>query len=196
MQPQTFIFFGPSGSGKGKQVELLMEVLKTKDPAKNIIYVETGEKFREFIQENSFSANEVKKLLDNGELAPEFMPIYLWTRSLIENFSGEECLIFDGTPRKIKEAEILDSALKFYKRENPIIISLEVSDKIVIERMLKRGRTDDNENDIKNRLDFYHKDVVPAINYFKNNPYYKFIAVNGERSIEEVHQDLVEKVGL
>jgi len=59
-----------------------------------------------------------------------------------------------------------------------------------------RGRNDDIDEDIKKRLDWYHKNVVPAIEYFKNNPYYKFISISGERSIEEVHRELMDRVGL
>jgi adenylate kinase family enzyme len=86
--------------------------------------------------------------------------------------------------------------VRFYEIKNPVVISLEVSDEIVEKRMLKRGRMDDNKNDIKNRLDFYHRDVIQAIEYFKNNPYYKFISINGEPSIEDVHKDLMEKLGI
>lgn len=196
MSPQTYIFFGPSGSGKGKQAELLMEVLKQKDPERKIVYIETGKMFREFIVETSFSAQKAKKIYDRGGLLPEFMPVYLWAKRLIEDYSGNEHLFFDGTPRKIKEAEILDSTIKFYDILNPIVISLEVSDECVTGRMLKRGRQDDNPEDIKNRLDFYKKDVMPAIEYFKNHPYYKFIAINGEQSIEDVHREIIQKAGL
>jgi adenylate kinase len=200
MQPQTYIFFGPSGSGKGKQAELLMEVLKQREPEKKIIYIETGEKFRKLAEENSYTGREVNKIIDGGQLAPVFLPIWAWADSLVANFSGNEYVLFDGTPRKLEEAGILDSAIKFYNLENPVVISLEVSDEVTTERLLKRGkekgREDDNEEEIKKRLDFYKTDVVPAINYFKNDSYYKFISIDAEKSIEVVHQDILQKVGL
>jgi adenylate kinase len=200
MTPQTFIFFGPSGSGKGKQAELLMEVLKQKNPEKEIIYIETGQKFREMSEENSYTGREVNRIIDGGNLAPVFLPIWAWANSLVKNFSGEEYVIFDGTPRKPEESEILDNAIKFYNLKNPVVIFLEVSDEVTTQRLLKRGeekgRDDDNKEEIKKRLDFFKTDVIPAIEYFKNNPYYKFISIDAEKSIEEVHGEIMEKVGL
>lgn len=198
MLPQTYIFFGPSGSGKGKQAELLMTVLRQRDSSRRIVYIETGQKFREMSEKDSYTGREVNKIIDSGNLAPIFLPIWSWANALVENFSGEEFVVFDGTPRKLKEAEILDSAIKFYKMQNPIAISLEVSDDITTERLLKRGkkegREDDSLEEIKKRLEFYKTDVIPAIEYFKNNSYYKFIAINGEQSIEDVHQEILGKL--
>jgi len=196
MTPQTFIFFGPSGCGKGTQAKLLQEELEKKDPGRKILYIETGEKFRELAERDNYTGREVKKILEAGTLCPVFLPIWIWTEILMENVSGDEHIFMDGMSRKIEEAYILDSAIKFYKRENPVIISIEVSDKWATERLLGRGRSDDNEEEIKNRLSFYHNDVIPVLEYFKNNPYYKFISINGEQTIEEVHRELMEKVNL
>jgi adenylate kinase len=196
MQPQTFIFFGPSGSGKGTQASLLQEELKKKNPERKILYIETGKRLREFVTGTSLTAEKVKEALDKGELVPEFVPVYLWTQFLIENFSREEHLFFDGSPRKLNEAKTLDSAIRFYKIENPTVISIEVSNEWATKLLKGRGRSDDNEEEIKNRLDWYEKNVVPAIEYFKDDPYYKFISINGEQTIEEVHKEIMEKVGL
>ncbi|SRR3989344_1581523 len=196
MQPQTFIFFGPSGSGKGTQSELLMAKLKNKDPERKIIYIETGKKFRELAEGNSYTAKLIKDLLGKGELTPEFLPIWIWTEYLVKNISGDEHLFFDGSPRKPDEAFILDSAIKFYKRENPIVISIEVSDEWATKLLKGRDRSDDTDEEIKKRLSWYHQNVKEAITYFKNNPDYKFIPINGERTIEEVHQDIMIQVGL
>jgi adenylate kinase len=196
MTPQTYIFFGPSGSGKGKQAELLMEEIKKEDPEKKIIYIETGEKMRELARIDSLTGKKVNEILDGGTLAPIFLPIHIWSEYMIDNLTENEHIILDGTPRRLEEASVLDSAIQFYKRENPIVISLEVSDETTTKRLLGRGREDDNEKEIKKRLDFYHKDVMPAIEYFKKNPYYKFIAINGEPSIEDVHQEIMKQVGI
>ena len=63
-----------------------------------------------------------------------------------------------------------------------------------MERLLGRGRIDDNHDDIKTRLGWYETDVVPAIDFYKNNPKYNFIEINGEQTIEKVHQDILGKL--
>ena len=196
MQPQTFIFFGPSGSGKGTQAKLLREELEKRDPGKKILHIETGEKLRELAEKDSYTGRKVKEILEEGTLAPVFLPIWIWTEILMENVSGDEHIFMDGISRRLEEANVLDSAIKFYKRENPTDVSIEVSDKWAKDRLLRRGRSDDNEEEIERRLDFYHKDVIPVIEYFKNNPYYRFIPIDGEHTIEEVHQDLMKRIGL
>ena len=194
MQPQTFIFFGASGSGKGTQAKLLIEKFNVLDSGKRVLYLETGEKLREFVKEASLASKLAKEVLDTGGLMPEFIPIWVWTEFLIRHVSGDELLIFDGSPRKLDEAAILDSALQFYKREKPFVISIEVSDAWAKERMNERKRNDDNEAEIMQRLSWYKENVLPAINFFKNNSYYKFVSINGEQSIEEVHQEILKKI--
>jgi adenylate kinase len=197
MQPQTFIFFGPSGSGKGTQAKRLQEELRKKDSERKILYIETGQRFRELAEGNSFTAKEIKKILTNGNLAPVFLPIWIWAGFMMDNVvTGDEHIFMDGLSRRVDEAYILDSAIKFYKRENPIVISIEVSDQWATKLLKARGRSDDNDEEIKKRLDWYNTNVVLAIEFFKSNPCYKFISINGEQSIEEVHKEIMTKVGL
>ena len=196
MQPQTFIFFGPSGSGKSTQAKLLQEEIKKRDPERNILYIETGKKFRELAESDSFTAKEIKKAIENGNLLPEFLPIWVWTGFMMDNITGNEHIFMDGLARQPKEAPVLDSAIKFYKRENPFVISINISDEWATKLLKNRGRSDDNKDEIKKRLDWYHENVMPAIEYFKNNSYYKFIPINGEQTIEEVHKEIMKKMDL
>jgi len=62
------------------------------------------------------------------------------------------------------------------------------------ERLLGRGRKDDDPEEIKKRLDWYETEVAPVVEYYKDNPKYNFIDVNGEQTIEEVHKEIIEKV--
>lgn len=195
MQPQTIIFFGPSGSGKGTQAKLIIEELKKKND-REIIYLETGQRFRDFSEEASFTAKKTKEIMKNGGLLPEFLPIWIWTEYFIRHISGDEHMILDGLSRRAHEAPILDSAIRFYKRERPQVISIDVSQEWAKERLLNRGRDDDNGKDIDSRINWYYENVIPAIEYFKNNPYYMVHSINGERSIEEVHQDIMKVLGM
>lgn len=196
MTPQTFLFFGPSGSGKGTQAKLLIDFLKQKDSEHTTLYLETGEKLREFSKGNSFSAQRTKETLESGRLMPEFLPIHLWAQFFVEHISGTEHLVIDGISRRPHEAWILDGALQFYNREHPVIISILVSPEWATERLEERGRVDDKEQEIKRRMEWYAKNVVPALEHFRKNPYYTFIEINGEQSIEDVHKEILEKIHL
>lgn len=124
---RTFIFIGRSGSGKGTQIDLLSKKLKEDNPEIGINYISTGKILRKFWEEDSFSNKLSKEILNKGDLQPEFLVIYLWGKDLIEDMKGNEHLILDGTPRRLNEAEVLDSAIKFYQRENPTVVYLNVS---------------------------------------------------------------------
>lgn len=200
MQPQTFIFFGPSGSGKSTQARLLREHLEKIDPERKTLYLETGEKLREFAKGNSLTAQKTKKVLDSGGLMPEFMPILVWAEFFVDNVTGEEHIILDGVSRREHEAVIIDSVMKFYDRKSPTILFIEVSPEWAADKLKKRAETedrkDDKEEEIKRRMEWYEKNVVPAINHFRNNSYYKFLSINGEQTIEEVHREILEKTGI
>lgn len=196
MSPLTFIIFGPSGSGKGTQAHLLIDYLKKVDEKRVTLYIETGQKFRDFAVGESYTAKLVREIMNTGALLPEFLPVWMWAEVLVREIKGNENIIFEGVSRREHEAPILDSAMHFYKRENPIVISIELSKDSATRRLLTRQRYDDTPADITERLAWYDKNVVPAIEYFKNDPYYKFITVNGEASIEEVHQGIMAQLEL
>ena len=103
-------------------------------------------------------------------------------------------LMFDGTPRRILEAHLLDSAFKFFKREKPHLIFLNVSREWARERLLARKRMDDDKKDIEARLAWYDTDVVPAIEFYRNSHDYNFHDINGEQTIEKVYADIIESL--
>lgn len=194
MNPKTFILFGPSGSGKGTQANLLVDFLKSKDSDNDVLYLETGERHREFAKTDSLTAQKTKKIIDAGGLMPEFIPVWLWTQFFIDNIkTGNEHIVLDGISRRSHEALIIDSALQFYERKDPIVLSINVSPEWATDRLMERGRVDDKESEIKRRMEWYEKNVVPALSHFRNNSYYKFIEINGEQSIEDVHQEILDK---
>ncbi|MEK7182499.1 MAG: nucleoside monophosphate kinase [Patescibacteria group bacterium] len=194
-KPETFIFIGPSGCGKGTQAELLITYLKENDPNRGIFYLETGEKIRSFMSGDKYSNKLSKKLYEDGKLQPEFLAVWVWADILIENLKGDENLVVDGTPRKLREAKVFDTAIRFYDRKETNVIFINVSRGWSRQRLSERGRTDDKIlGDIERRLNWYEKEVVPTIEYFKTDPNYKFYEINGEQSIEEVHREIIGKV--
>lgn len=196
MTPLTIIFTGRSGCGKGTQAELLDQFLKENTPEIPVIHLETGKLFREFIQGENYTHELSKKIYEHGGLQPEFLTIHLWSDFFVTNMQKNSHLIIDGTPRKLNESETIDSALRFYGRDKVNVVEINVSRQVSEERMLERKRSDDNKRDIEARLDWYDKEVVPAVDFFKNKSLYDFHEIDGERSIDDIHSDIVKTLGL
>jgi len=191
---KTFIIIGRSGCGKGTQVELLKEKLSIDDKDRKILHIETGALFRKLLQTESYTQKLTKEIVEIGGLMPEVMAISLWSNYMIQNYTGEENLIFDGCPRKVIEAQLLDSMIKFYKASSPTIIYINVSRKWAEERLTARGRKDDSPEGIESRMNWFDKEVAPVIDFFRNDPAYRFVDINGEQAIEQVKQDIFEKI--
>lgn len=189
----TVIFIGRSGCGKGTQAGLLKDRIHRLDEEKKpILYIETGEHFRNFIRGTSFSSQLSREIYEKDERQPDFLAGWMWANVLLDQMNPGMHMVVDGAPRAHSEAEFLTSALKFYSRERPVVVHIDVSRKWSEERLLSRGRSDDKTlTKIEKRLDWFEEDVVPAVEYLRGNPYYRFIEVDGEQTIEEVHRDII-----
>ncbi len=194
MNLQTFIFIGRSGSGKGTQAKLLERYLaKSDQELRPVYYLETGEQFRKFIKGKNLSSKLSRKIYEEAGLQPSFLAIHFWSKLLIENLTSQEHLIVDGTPRYLDEARVFTAALSFYGRLATVIY-LDIPRGVSEARLRERGRIDDRKDaDIKKRLDWFDKDVVPAIEYMKNEPTYEFIEIKGDQPIEKVHDEILRK---
>jgi adenylate kinase len=189
----TTIFYGRSGAGKGTQANLLKEHLEKNDPEHKVIYIETGTELRKIVaEEDNFTSKLTKKIIESGKLMPAFMPIMAWGSILKERLTGNEHIIFDGIARRLHEAHIVQGAFDFYSRENPKIFVIDVSREWAFEHLKSRGRSDDTDEEINKRLDWYDENVVPAIEQFRKNDKFQVIEINGEQSIEEVHKNVLE----
>ncbi len=190
--PRTFIFIGRSGCGKGTQVELLKKYLEEKDSGCPVVQIETGGRFRSFIDGGSYAGNLSKEIMEKGGLQPEFLAVLMWSEEMIGKMKGNEHLLIDGAPRRLREAMVLDTALRFFKKERPIVVYLNVSNEWSKERLRGRGRKDDiSEEEVKKRLTWFDAEVKPAIDWFRGEPTYKVVDINGEQTIEEVHKDII-----
>ena len=196
MKQKAFILIGRSGCGKGTQSELIKKRLAGLDPERPMLSVQTGAEFREFIKGDSTTQKLSHAAYTADILQPEFLSVYMWINVLIREYKNGEHLMFDGTPRRRHEAGVLDSIFDFYGIEKPIVINVDVGAEWATTRLSARGRMDDGKDDIAKRLAWYETDVVPTIEFYRNNPRYNFIQVNGERSVDEIHAEIVEKAGL
>ncbi len=198
MNQQSFIFIGRSGCGKGTQTKLLMDHLKAVDSSREVFWVQSGEEFRRFIQGDSYTKKLAKKIYDRGELEPEFLAILMWSNFFAENFNGKDHVIIDGTPRELPEAGVLHSIFDFYNLTKPRVIYINVSEATASERLAKRGRMDDTNGDIKRRMHWFETEVIPTIDFYRNNPTYQFIEVEGgnEKTPLELHNEILKRAGL
>ncbi|HMP67508.1 MAG TPA: nucleoside monophosphate kinase [Candidatus Paceibacterota bacterium] len=191
MQLLTTIFIGRSGCGKGTQIEKLSEYIKLND-SKSIFHLEAGERFRDFIKQNTYAADLARKINAEGGLQPEFLSIWAWGGELVKKLKKDQHLFIDGTPRRVGEARTLESALDFFERQKVHVVYLNVSREWSIEKMKNRGRKDDKEmSDILARLDWFDNEVVPVIDYFRAHREYLFTEINGEQSVDDVHKDIL-----
>jgi len=197
MQPQTFVFFGQVGSGKGTQVKLLMDFLKSKD-GKEVVYLGTGEIFRKIAQsgDNDYNTQTVKEILNSGRLVPDEMTNELVSEAIESQLSPDKHSIFDGYPRTVLQSEFFEKKMESQKRENIKIIYIELSEQEAMKRNLLRGRYDDTEAGLNKRFEEYENKVIPAINYFKEKKNYEIYTINGEQSVENVHKEIISKLGL
>jgi adenylate kinase len=142
------------------------------------------------------TAKTAAKMYADGTLQPEFLAVRMWVEALVRDYRGNQHVIFDGTPRKVHEAGVLDSVFEFYGLEKPCVLHIDVSRGAATERLSGRGRLDDTRGDIENRMNWYETDVEPTISFYEKNQKYSFIRVNGEQSVEEVFAEIVEKTGI
>lgn len=205
MKPQTFIFFGRSGCGKGTQLRKLKEYVEKQDRENGIsgnsIHLEMGELFRAFWKKQGYTADFSRQIVEKGNLQPAFLQIYLWSGFFVENVSKDGHLFIDGSPRRVLDAEVMDSAFKFYQRDKPYFIIINVSQDESRRRIIKRAEESGREEDrdpkkIEGRLRWFEEHTLPVADFFYNNPDYNFVEVDGERPIEDIHKDILSKISL
>jgi len=203
MKLQTIIFISRSGGGKGTQINKLIEYINEKDD-RDIFHMESGPKFRDFIKGTNYASKLARKVNDTGELQPSFLSVWAWTSLFIDQIDENKHVIIDGTPRRLSEARVLDEALQFFKRENPIIVYLNVSKEWSLERIKerhsndssKKREDDSHEDSVAKRLEWFDTDVMPVLDFYKTHQDYRFVEINGERSVEDVYQDILDNIGI
>jgi adenylate kinase len=197
MHTHTIIFIGPQGSGKGTQIELLSKVLKTMDPERRVVDIQTGRRFRSLeAKGEGFTERKIHETLDSGILQPLFLSVVLWGDAFHHHVDPECHVLIDGFPRTVDEAKVLESALSFYKREKLTLINLEASEAIVRDRMIHRARPDDTPTSIEARLTWYREETLPVLAYYRERAHTTVIDCDGTKSIHEVHADILKVLDL
>ena len=180
----NIILFGPPGAGKGTQSQFLREKY-------HLTYFSTGEILREEIAAESELGLQVKEIISQGNLVSDEIVAKIIEKKLSENMDSAGFL-FDGYPRTVPQAEILDEMMVKFGMLLTGVLSLEVPENLLIERMLERGKTsgraDDNIDSIKHRFVEYEAKTRPVLDYYqaKGNLH----AVNGVGEIPQIFANL------
>lgn len=194
MSPNTIVFIGPQGSGKGTQLSLLKEFLTSRGG--KVFHYDAGLALRNLVASKTYTGEIVHELMQNGELVPDFCITSLLFSTFNELVEKDSHLIIDGFPRSVSQAEILDNFLDFYGRKQADVVLLSLSKKRSVERLLLRGRADDTAEAIENRLSLFQKKTRPVLDYFKGKDRYRIHDIDGDQSIEDVHEDVLKSLHL
>ena len=182
----TFLscILGKPGSGKGTQASLIAKKYK-------LHHFSTGGYFRNELKKKTKLGEEIKVVMDSPNLVLDDVANKVAT-DVIKKFNGEN-ILFDGYPRTVAQAEFLNDKVKI-----DLVILLNVSDKIAIERLELRQKTDprtetDTKQKIKGRLKVFQKLTEPLIEFYKKKK--KLCIINGELDIKLVQKEIRKKIG-
>ncbi|MGA9212393.1 adenylate kinase [Kaistella sp.] len=186
----NIVLFGPPGSGKGTQAQNLIEKF-------NLKQISTGDLFRYNMKNNTKLGELAKSYIDRGELVPDQVTIDMLTDELKKPCDAQG-FIFDGFPRTATQTEALEEIVKeVLNSDINVCLSLIVEDKVLVERLLKRGetsgRTDDsNQEIITNRIKEYYAKTAEVAELYKQQG--KYVEVNGVGAIDEISEKLFAEV--
>ena len=182
------IMLGAPGAGKGTQAKKIAAKY-------DIPHISTGDIFRANIKNGTELGNKAKTYMDQGLLVPDELTCDLVT----DRVSKDDCAngyILDGFPRTIPQAEALKKMLAERNTEVSAVIGLEVEEKELIDRLLKRGqisgRSDDNLETIKSRLDVYHNQTTPLKDFYIKEKKYK--KIHGMGSVDSIFDSIAKEI--
>ena len=184
----NIVIFGAPGSGKGTQSDKLIEHYK-------LFHISTGDVLRDNIRRGTELGKTAKGYIDQGQLVPDELIIDILAQVLDDNKDNvKEGVIFDGFPRTIPQAEALEQLLADRGTQIDAVVGLEVPEDELIKRILLRGqmsgRSDDNEETARKRLETYHNQTSPLKAYYEEQGKYR--AINGLGSIDGIF-DLIKE---
>lgn len=180
--------FGPPGAGKGTQSALLIEKYK-------LTYISTGDLLRQEISEDSELGKKASEIINRGQLVSDEMIVELIEKRIIMS-AANNGILFDGFPRTLVQAYILEGLLLKLNTSLACMLSLEVPREELITRLLERGkssgRSDDTADVIDFRLEEYENKTKPVIEFYQFRD--KYIPINGVGPIPEIFKRLTESI--
>lgn len=184
----NIVIFGAPGSGKGTQSAKLVEKYGLK-------HLSTGDILREEIKADTELGKLAGSYMSKGHLVPDELVIDILD-NMIGKHSDTKGFIFDGFPRTLAQGEALGQMLEKHGEDIDAVLSLEVEEEELIDRLLKRGqisgRTDDNRETIESRLKVYHSQTEPLKEFYRTKGTLKNI--EGVGSIDDIFGSIEKEI--
>ena len=185
----NIIICGAPGCGKGTQSDLIVEKY-------SLTHLSTGDLLRKEIAEKTDLGLTADSYISKGELVPDQMIIDILLKHIENQHEDSNGIILDGFPRTVAQAEALEDMLKQLNKEISVLVDLKVSENELVDRLIIRGKTsgrsDDNMETIKKRLDVYHKLTEPVNDFYKNRN--KYTPIDGMGTIDEIFGRISEVI--
>lgn len=182
------VFIGPPGAGKGTQCKRLVDFL-------GIPQLSTGEMLRQVKKHDSALARWVSSYVDAGKLAPDHLVMRIVGQRLAEPDCEAGCL-FDGFPRTLVQAQLLDEHFAKTGRQLDIVLELRAAEEELIKRIVKRAeiehRADDTQETIRARLQVYRTQTAPLLEYYQRRGL--LVSIDGMKDPESVFGEIQRAV--
>ena len=187
---KKIVLLGPPGCGKGTQSKLLVE----KD---NFVQLSTGDLLRsEISKSDSDLGKKVKHLMESGELVPDDIVIDIIMNKVEEHKNKN--IVFDGFPRNLMQAEVLDSSLENVSVKLDHAILFQIDFKILEERINNRiietkgseQRKDDNSETLLNRIEVFKSSTLPIVKYYEEKGIIS--KIDGMQEVNEVYAEITK----
>jgi adenylate kinase len=182
--PLNILLLGPQGAGKGTQAKRIAD-------AYEVPHVASGEILRSEMAAGTELGHRVKDVYDRGDLVSDDLMIEL-IRARLEQADTDNGFILDGFPRTTVQAEALDEMFGEIGRNFSVVFALQIPDNVAFERLRLRaqleGRADDTDEAIRRRLENYHRETEPLIEYYRARG--NLVTIHGERSESAVFAEI------
>ncbi len=174
------LLLGPQGAGKGTQAKRISAEY-------DIPHIASGEILRAEMEAGTELGRRVRDVYDRGDLVSDDLMIEL-IRTRLSQPDTEAGFILDGFPRTTVQAEALDEMFGDIGRSFSVVFALQIPDEVAFERLRKRaeieGRADDTDEAIRRRLENYHRETEPLIEYYRARG--NLVPIHGDRTENEV----------
>jgi adenylate kinase len=177
------VLLGPPGAGKGTQAQKIAEKL-------GIPQISTGELFRSNIGNGTRLGLEAKRYLDAGDLVPSDLTNQL-VDDRLDNPDTAKGFILDGYPRSLEQAKALHEMLGRRGTDIDAVIEFRVSQDELLQRLKGRGRADDTDDVILNRMKVYRDETAPLLEYY----HAELKTVDAVGTVDEVFARALQALG-